>query len=88
MRYNSSINNIYDLEKALSAYYMDFDKWGISEEEVRDYLRAGAGGSLYSKGGSTIPDNCKMLCFSCNQQKSNEQIAGIRSKAYLDTLTM
>jgi 5-methylcytosine-specific restriction endonuclease McrA len=25
----------------------------------------------WSKGGKTVPENCKMLCFECNRRKSN-----------------
>jgi hypothetical protein len=38
----------------------------------------------WSKGGTTVPENCKMLCVPCNIQKSNQQVEEIRLKAYLD----
>ncbi|MGN1198062.1 MAG: HNH endonuclease family protein [Acetatifactor sp.] len=41
----------------------------------------------WSKGGTTTPENCKMLCVACNIQKSNKQAQEVRLKAYLDALT-
>jgi hypothetical protein len=38
----------------------------------------------WSKGGATVPENCKMLCVACNIQKSNMQAAEIRAKSYVD----
>lgn len=40
----------------------------------------------WSKGGTTIPENCKMLCVTCNIQKSNKQAAEIRLKSYADAI--
>lgn len=40
----------------------------------------------WSKGGTTTPENCKMLCVACNIQKSNKQAQEIRLKAYIDAM--
>ena len=36
----------------------------------------------WSKGGTTTPENCAMLCISCNIIKSNKEIDAIKLKAY------
>ena len=38
----------------------------------------------WSKGGATVPENCKMLCISCNIQKSDKQSPDIVKMAYMD----
>ena len=56
----------------------------IREKIVTDTaVHLGCSGNLLVEG----PENCKMLCVTCNIQKSNNQAAEIRLKAYLDALT-
>jgi len=40
----------------------------------------------WSKGGTTVPENCKMLCITCNIQKSNKEAADIRLKSYINAI--
>lgn len=40
----------------------------------------------WASGGTTVPENCQMLCINCNLQKSSNQTTEIRLKSYADAI--
>ena len=57
---------------------MKIDRMQVTAKELIDgYKERGTDGiegghiTPWSKGGRTLPENCKMLCAECNRRKSD-----------------